>query len=304
MNWPGIENTSVTITFIAAGIAMIVFLAQLVGKLEKVKPIGMGFMGIALLGALSTLVARGIVANHVPWSNLYESMIFMLAGTLVFYFIVEFWYKPRNFGVFAAPLVLIIIGGASILPPGLKAATPLMPSLQSYWIKVHTSSILISYGAFTMAFAASVAYFVLAWRAKQAARENVVQMSGDAAVLVQGGGAAIAGGPNPFEKQMAFFDELAYRLILLGFPLLMFGIITGAMWANGAWGTYWSWDPKETWALITWFIYAAYLHARITRDWTGHRAAALSAVGFVAMLICYIGVNYLSTGLHSYGFLR
>lgn len=291
MDWQAIETIAVSTTFWAVGLAMISFLAQLALPKLRLKPLGMGLMGVGLLGSLLALVARGVVAQHAPWSNLFESMLLMLFATLVFYFGVEWRYKPRHFGVFASPLALLVIGGASILPPGLKAAAPLMPALQSYWIKIHTSAILVSYGAFTVSFAASLAYFVCAWQARR-------QASPAAA------GAPAPEGENAWAKQLPFFDELTYRTILLGFPLLMFGIVTGAMWANSAWGTYWSWDPKETWALITWFIYAAYLHARLVRDWTGLKAAGLSALGFVSMLVTYIGVNYLSTGLHSYGFLR
>lgn len=291
MNWQAIEDVAVAVAFWNILVAMVVFIAQLVLPKLKLKPAGLVLMGVGLLGSGVALAARGIIAQHAPWSNLYESMLLMLFATISFYFLIELWYKPRHFGVFASPLALLVIGGASLLPPGLKAAAPLMPALQSYWIKIHTSAILISYGAFTISFAASMAYFVCAWQAKRNAK------------------LATAGGPSAevsdgWAKQLPFFDELTYRTILLGFPLLMFGIVTGAMWANSAWGTYWSWDPKETWSLITWFIYAAYLHARLMRDWTGPKAAGLAALGFVAMLVTYIGVNYLSTGLHSYGFLR
>lgn len=331
MNLQDIENLAVTITFFSAMIAMALFLLEIAFKKPLFKILGMSGMGVALVGSLVTLVARGIIANHVPWSNLWESMIFMLFGTLIFYFVTEFWYKPKHFGVMAAPLVLILIGGASILPAHLKGAAPLMPALQSYWIKIHTSAILLSYAAFTISFGTAVAYFVYHWlgqRKQQPPSAPAVSMSsggaatlspgpGGAAAMVatadaawvpgvhgQGAATAATAEPNPYAKQLEFFDELTYRLILIGFPLLMFGIITGAMWANSAWGTYWSWDPKETWSLITWFIYAAYLHARITKDWTGHKAATLAAVGFISMIITYIGVNYLSSGLHSYGFLR
>jgi cytochrome c-type biogenesis protein CcsB len=294
MNLIALETTAAGATFIAAGVAMLIFLAQLVLGRDRLKPWGMAGMAVALVGASVTLVARGLIAQHVPWSNLWESMIFMLFGTLAVYFLVEWWYRPKHFGVVAAPLCLVLIGGASLLPPGLKTATPLVPALQSYWIKIHTSAILVSYGAFTMAFAATVAYLVVERRARRAPAQ--------ALPLAAGGGFVAA--PPPENPNLAFFDELSYRLILLGFPLLMFGIITGGIWANEVWGSYWSWDPKETWALITWFIYAAYLHARITHDMTGRRAAWLSVGGFISMGICYLGVNYLSNGLHSYGFLK
>ncbi|MDB5101954.1 MAG: ccsA [Cyanobacteria bacterium RYN_339] len=307
MNLLDIETTAATATFIAAGLAMLVFLAQLATNRDGLKPIGMAGMAVAFVGSLVTLIARGLIAQHVPWSNLWESMIFMLFGTLAVYFLVEWWYRPKHFGVVAAPLCLVLIGGASLLPPGLKHATPLVPALQSYWIKIHTSAILVSYGAFTMAFAATVAYLVVEWRSRQQPVAQALPLAAGGSFPPPGfaDGPSRSGGSNPPENpNLAFFDELSYRLILLGFPLLMFGIITGGIWANEVWGSYWSWDPKETWALITWFIYAAYLHARISRDVSGRKAAWLSVGGFVSMGVCYLGVNYLSSGLHSYGFLK
>ncbi|MDB5100430.1 MAG: cytochrome c biosis protein [Cyanobacteria bacterium RYN_339] len=287
------ENLAVSVTFWSALAAMAAFVLQLGLKKAPLKAVGMAAMGVALVGSLVTLILRAQIAQHAPWSNLWESMITVMFGSLVFYFIVELWYKPKNFGLVAAPLVVLLIGGASILPPGFKGAAPLMPALQSYWIKVHVLIMLFSYAAFTMSFAAAVAYFFLAWKSgKQTPHTAPDELVGNQDTKPE------------VDKQLAFFDELTYRLILMGFPLLMIGIITGAMWANGAWGTYWSWDPKETWALITWFIYAAYLHARISRDWTGHKAQGLAGLGFCSMAVTYIGVNYLSHGLHSYGFIR
>lgn len=323
MNLEAIEHLAVTVTFVAAALAGVAFLLELGLRKSLFKGLGLLGMGVALLGAGATLVTRAMIAQHAPWSNLWESMITVLFASLIFYFVVEIWYRPRHFGVVAAPLVLIIIGGASILPPGFKGAAPLMPALQSYWIKIHVLIMLFSYAAFTMSFAAALAYFFFSWRKKQAAtagaRVALQPASAMGPPLEFGAGETTSGAtdrrgtdhassaaiaPSPFDGQLAFFDELTYRLILMGFPLLMLGIITGAMWANGAWGTYWSWDPKETWALITWFVYAAYLHARISRDWTGDKAAGLAGLGFVSMVVTYIGVNYLSSGLHSYGFLR
>lgn len=306
MNLIEYENWAVTLTFGAGLFALVAFVLHLGLRKDAFKTLGMAGMGVALLGSGATLVLRALIAQHAPWSNLWESMITMLFACLVFYFVVEFWYKPRYFGVAAAPLVMVLIGGASILPAHFKGAAPLMPALQSYWIKIHVLLILFSYAAFTMSFAAALAYFFFAWKARRAENENLV-LAGAAATLGSGGGAETLEPGQPggrYQEQLGFFDELTYRLILMGFPLLMIGIITGAMWANGAWGTYWSWDPKETWSLITWFVYAAYLHARLTHDWTGSRAAGLAVLGFASMVVTYIGVNYLSSGLHSYGFIR
>jgi cytochrome c-type biogenesis protein CcsB len=290
VNWPELETWGAVTACWTTGLAFLAFLFALVLKRVELTWVGRGLMGAGLLGALVTLVARALVAQHAPWSNLWESMVTLLFWVLVFYFVTEIWYRPRHFGLIASPLAFLTIASASMLPAGFKGTAPLMPALQSYWIKIHVVIIISSYAAFTMAFAAALGYFFFRWRAGSQA-------------FVSAGGPEVSHATD-FSAQMAFFDELTYRLILLGFPLLMVGIITGAMWANSAWGTYWSWDPKETWSLITWFVYAAYLHARITHDLAGAKACGLAVLGFVAMLITYIGVNYLSSGLHSYGFIR
>jgi cytochrome c-type biogenesis protein CcsB len=293
-----LEQAAVSTTFVAGLVALVAFILHLGLRKDGLRLLGQSGMAVALVGSGVTLVCRALIAQHAPWSNLWESMITMLFVTLAFYFFVEVTYRPRYFGVVASPLVMILIGGASILPPHFKGAAPLMPALQSYWIKVHVLLVLSSYAAFTMSFAAALAYLFFAWRERRVSALTL------AAAGAGGGGSIGDGAAGRYTEQLGFFDELTYRLILMGFPLLMFGIITGAMWANGAWGTYWSWDPKETWSLITWFVYAAYLHARLTHDWTGTRAAWLGVAGFASMVVTYIGVNYLSSGLHSYGFIR
>ena len=154
-----------------------------------------------------------------------------------------------------------------------------MPALQSDWLLYHVITSFVSYGAFAVSFGVSVLYLFKANAEKSGLKEgSILGMFPDSKVL----------------------DEVNYKAIAVGFPLLSLGIITGAAWANYAWGTYWSWDPKETWSLITWFIYAAYLHARLTRGWQGKRAAILSIIGFLFVIFTYFGVNFLLSGLHSY----
>jgi cytochrome c-type biogenesis protein CcsB len=158
---------------------------------------------------------------------------------------------------------------------------PLVPALQSNWLLYHVITCFLGYAAFAVACGISVMYLL---RDGHERRTPV-----DAPSVIE---------TFPAGKVL---DDLNYRAIMIGFPLLTLGIVTGAAWANYAWGTYWSWDPKETWSLIVWFIYAAFLHARITRGWVGRRAAWLSIVGFAATIFCYLGVNLLLSGLHSYG---
>jgi len=156
---------------------------------------------------------------------------------------------------------------------------PLVPALQSYWLHAHVITCFVGYAAFAVSAGVAVMYLLKARQENAKISEGVV-------------------GLLPSCKML---DDLVYRAIIWGFPFLTAGIITGAAWANYAWGTYWSWDPKETWSLIVWLVYAAFLHARITRGWHGKRAAILSIVGFLATIMCYLGVNLVLSGLHSYG---
>lgn len=207
------------------------------------------------------LIIRAIAAGHLPLTNLYESMIFFSWTIVMVGLVVEFRYKLRVIGIFTSLFAFLTIGYASLLPLGYKEISPLVPALQSVWLEIHVIICFLSYAAFAVAFSTSIIYLI---------------------------------------KPKKLFDDLSYRIITLGFLLLTMGIITGAIWANYAWGTYWSWDPKETWALITWLIYAVYLHTRLISGWQGKRSAWLSIIGFVATIFTYLGVNLLMAGLHSY----
>jgi cytochrome c-type biogenesis protein CcsB len=161
----------------------------------------------------------------------------------------------------------------------MQQASPLVPALQSNWLMMHVTVMIISYATLIIGSLLSILFLIL-FKQKQ----DKLQLA----------------------KRVNFInnlDSLSYRIIGLGFPFLTIGILSGAVWANEAWGSYWSWDPKETWALITWFVFAAYLHARITKSWQGKRPAILASVGFIVVWICYLGVNFLGKGLHSYGWI-
>jgi cytochrome c-type biogenesis protein CcsB len=167
---------------------------------------------------------------------------------------------------------------ASLNPNDIQ---PLVPALKSNWLISHVVSCFVGYAAFAVSFGVSILYLFRARSEKRSPKSSESFWD--------------------FLPSSSALDEIGYKTIAIGFPLLTIGIVTGAFWANVAWGTYWSWDPKETWSLIVWLIYAAYLHARITRGWRGKRAAILSIVGFIATLFCYLGVNLILSGLHSYG---
>lgn len=220
-----------------------------------------------------------IGAGHAPLSNLYESVVFFAWSIVLIYGLIEFKYKHRIIGAFVMPFALLAMAWAQLYLP--SDINPLVPALQSNWLLYHVLTCFLGYAAFAVACGISVMYLI-----KVKGEEN---------------GTEAAGGIISAFPSTKVLDDLNYKAIMIGFPLLTLGIITGAAWANYAWGTYWSWDPKETWSLIVWFIYAAFLHARFTKGWVGKRAAWLSIIGFAATIFCYLGVNLLLSGLHSYG---
>jgi cytochrome c-type biogenesis protein CcsB len=218
--------------------------------------------------------------GHAPLSNLYESVVFFTWTIILIYGILEFRYKYRVIGAFVVPFALLGMAWAQLsLNSGIE---PLVPALQSNWLLYHVITCFLAYATFAVACGISIMYLI---------KERLEGKDGNNP----------AGGLMSMFPSIKVLDDLNYKAIMVGFPLLTIGIVTGAAWANYAWGTYWSWDPKETWSLIVFFVYATFLHARITRGWVGRRAAILSVVGFVATIFCYLGVNLLLSGLHSYG---
>ncbi len=215
--------------------------------------------------------------GHIPLSNMYETLMSMSWCTVLVYFIMEKKYKTDILGVFIFPLVSLAMAFASLSPNIQDEIEPLIPALQSNWLTYHVLTCFIAYAAFAISFGSSIAFLMKNKKSKQASQDS--------------------GGVLPSTDVL---DEVIYKANAVGFLLLGVGIITGAVWANYAWGSYWSWDPKETWSLITWLIYAVFLHARITRGWRGTKTAVLSIIGFCGVLFTFLGVNYLLSGLHSY----
>ena len=239
------------------------------------------FFGLVVNGmALGTRAYERMQLSDTfaPWSNQFEAMAYVSFATIAGYLLLEMKYKIKAIGAFVVLIGFIAMGAASLLPYRYQTAEPLVPALNSYWIYIHVSITLTSYAAFAIAAGLGVMYLPK----ERAERRGQVS-------------AFFATFPS-LEK----IDELGYKAIMVGFPLLAFGTILGAMWANYAWGGYWSWDPKETWALIVWLIYGAYIHARMNRGWEGHRAAVYSIFGFLMVIFCFWGVNFLLSGLHAY----
>ena len=241
--------------------------------------------GVTLFAAVGNLIGilvrwyesyqLGSGYGHAPLSNIYESLVFFAFTISVIYLFVERRYQNRIIGAFAMPLAFFALAYASF---GTSSKiSPLIPALKSNWLIAHVMTCFVGYAAFALAFGVSMMY-----------------------LLKRGDDKPVATGVIGRLPAAAFLDELTHQLIMFGFLFLTAGIITGAVWANSAWGRYWGWDPKETWSLITWFIYATLLHARLMRGWSGKRIAILSLVGFSAVMFTYFGVNLLP-GLHSYG---
>ena len=211
--------------------------------------------------------------GHIPLSNLYESLIVFAWTVMAVYLFLEFKLRGKALGALVAPMASLIMAYASF---GTRTEiVPLVPALQSNWLTAHVITCFLGYGAFAVAFGLGTIYLL---RPKTVPPDSIWK----------------------YFPEKETLDILMYKVILFGFFWLTVGIITGAVWAEQAWGAYWSWDPKETWSLITWFIYAAAIHARITRGWTGKRMAFLSVVGFGSVLFTYFGVNFWLAGLHSY----
>ncbi len=203
--------------------------------------------------------------GHAPLSNLYESLIFFGWSIMLLYMILEWRTKIRTFGPFVTPIAFLIMAYASFSPSINTRIQPLIPALKSNWLIAHVITCFIGYAAFGISMALSIVYLL-----------------------------------NKKGKITDILEELNYQMIVIGFLMLSMGIITGSVWAHYAWGSYWSWDPKETWSLITWLIYAALIHSRMVRGWKGRRIAFLSIIGFSCVLFTYFGVNFLLSGLHSY----
>jgi cytochrome c-type biogenesis protein CcsB len=266
---------------------------------------------------VSILIVRWIESNHFPLSNLYESLLFLSWSLLSFLLILQIKTKEFFLGTIITPIVLFINTFATFsLPIEMQKASSLVPALQSNWLMMHVTIMMLSYAALICGSLLAITFLVIK-RTTLSVEERLLQKlqpktiinvsSFDIPPLVES--SSIKNTTAKFEyesynKKIILIDKLdnlSYRTLGIGFPLLTIGILSGAVWANETWGSYWSWDPKETWALITWIIYAIYLHSRIIKGWKGEKPAFIASFGFLAVWVCYLGVNIFGKGLHSYG---
>lgn len=252
------------------------------------------------------LVLRWIDSGHFPISNLYESLCFLAWGCTLTQLVVERSWPSPLVAAAATPIGLGCVAFASFaLPDRLQEASPLVPALRSSWLVMHVSVIMLSYAALLVGSLLSIAVLMTDRGEALELRSSSIGSGGYRQARLNSDGPGAMASPLQLSSvsmsMVEQLDSLSYRTITVGFLLLSVGLVSGAVWANEAWGSWWSWDPKETWALICWLVYAAYLHTRLIRGWQGRRPALVAAAGLVVIVVCYIGVNLLGIGLHSYG---
>lgn len=286
------------ITFILQWFNLIVINTN---KIQIITQIFTIFINICLSLILTT---RWISNHYFPLSNLYESLVFLTWCITLIGIILEQKSKSKLIGAIITPISLLIIAFTSIsMPLNMKTASSLVPALQSNWLIMHVTVIMLSYATLMIGSLLSFLFLIISYGRNIKIQGN--SNNWNTKILIKNT-------LNPINYStyrhnrinlLESLDNLSYRIIGLGFPLLTVGIIAGAVWANEAWGSYWSWDPKETWALITWLVFAIYLHSRLNQSWKGKNPAILASFGFIIVWICYFGVNFLGRGLHSYGWI-
>jgi len=247
------------------------------------------------------LVSRWIISTHFPISNLFESLCFLSWGLIFAQLLLEREYQTPIISTLSIPVILLTLGFACFfLPEELRSSSNLVPALRSSWLVMHVSVVMLSYASLIIGSCLSASVLLIDNNKALQIRSNSVGIGGYKIANLATKNEVIK--PYKF-SHLEKLDTLSYRSILVGFVLLTLGLVSGAVWANEAWGTWWSWDPKETWAFISWLFYAAYLHMRISKGWQGRKPALLATSGFFIVLICYLGVNFWGVGLHSYGWI-
>jgi cytochrome c-type biogenesis protein CcsB len=319
-----IQSSLDNIIFLVLLIETILYLESLIytnfKTLSKIS-----FYGSILANSLIFLLLslRWLNYGYFPLSNLYESLLFLAWGVTFTTIILESKTKTSIVGSISNPISLFIVGFAGLsLPESMQAPSPLVPALKSNWLMMHVTVMMLSYASLIVGSLLGIFFLILTNGKKDSIvlqgnsygktfKDNTLVDTAfykespkeDYSTLI----VEELETSNPVKENrltlLESIDNLSYRTISFGFPLLTIGIIAGAVWANEAWGSYWSWDPKETWALITWLVFASYLHARITKSWQGRKPAIIASFGFVVVWICYLGVNFLGKGLHTYGML-
>ena len=252
------------------------------GPLGRWVTIAVVLTSIGLAAHITGVVTRGLAVHRLPWGDMYEFITALTCVAVAFFLAVMIRYRAYYMGLFVMAAVVIALGLAETVI--YTPAGPLVPALQSYWLSIHVTAMTLATGVFFVAAVIGVTYLFVDRHARRVAAGRPTGADGILRRL-----------PGP-----EALDRLAYRTVVFGFPIWTFGVIAGAIWADSAWGSYWSWDPTETWAFITWVVYACFLHARATAGWRGRRAAVIQLVGFGCLLFNVLVVSLAVPGLHSY----
>lgn len=265
------ESVSLFAAYILIGISLLVSIVSLWSPRSKADGLSALLLAVGDVAIFIALVARGVVNDRVPLSSLYEFILWFVWGLIVAYLLLRIKMKAPGFTLIAGLVAFCALSYTGLLSP---EAIPLMPALKSKWLVVHVATAIVSYGCFGIAAVLSVLFLI-----KDKNDDPEAQ--------------GLIPGKRALERYIYFLNEV-------GFAFQTLLLITGAVWAEEAWGSWWSWDPKETWALITWLVYAAYLHGFNSWNWKGKKSAVISIIGFAVVLFTLIGVTYLLGGLHSY----
>lgn len=251
------------------------FLYYLVSRNESPKRYSFAITGLGFLFHTAALITRSIEASYIPVTSLHEAMSFFSWVLVLAFLLIEYKYRVYVLGSFVIPLTFISLISSAALPMDIKK---LDPALQSSWLGIHTILAVMGATAFSISFLAGLMY-LMQDKFLKSKSFNILYYK---------------------LPSLDLLDDLNYRAISFGFPLLTLGILTGSIWAEYAWGTYWSWDPKQTWSLIVWLFYAALLHVRLTAGWQGKKAAYMAVIGFLGVVFTFVGVNILLQGRHTF----
>lgn len=265
---PNLTTVALTMALASYLVCCILFVAHFFNNKLHFYRTARIFSIIAFIAITLAIVLRTIEVGRLPLSNMFEFTLSFIWGMSLAFLVVEIKFRPRGLGVFFTPLTTFMVIWLLTMD---QSSGPLMPALRSNWLYIHVFTAILSYGAFAVSFVVALMYLL---------KEQRIW--------------------HQRLPRLELLDDLIYKIISFAMPFLTLLIVSGAIWAEDAWGSYWSWDPKETWSLITWLIYAAYLHARFIGGWKGRKSAIFAIIGFMAVMFTFVGVSYLLPGQHSY----
>jgi cytochrome c-type biogenesis protein CcsB len=268
-------NLFFNLTFVCYLLSTLFFSLFFISQKNKIGIMGFLFGLFGFLTHSLTLISRTLHLGYPPVSNLYESLSFFAWIIILVYLFIEDRLETWVNGAFVLPLITLLMGYALILDDSIR---PLAPALKSPWLGIHVTLCFLSYACFFMAFCFGLMYL---WQEKEVKSKKIDRF---------------------FSRlpSLGLVDRLGFRAVSFGFIFLSLGIISGSIWAQKAWGSFWNWDPKETWSLVVWLIYVVYLHGRLMSGWRGRKSAYITIIGFLAVLFTYFGVSFLLPGLHAY----